>query len=59
MPRARVADDKSLQFQRQKRIHTLPVNKGQEAAAVGSALALQSADWMVQSYRELGAVSNT
>jgi len=56
MLRARVADEKSLQFQRQKRIHTLPVNKGQEAAAVGSALALEASDWMVQSYRELGAV---
>jgi pyruvate dehydrogenase E1 component alpha subunit len=56
MLRARVADDKALQFQRQKRIHTLPVNRGQEAAAVGSALALRPDDWMVQSYRELGAV---
>ena len=56
MVRARVADEKALQFQRQKRIHTLPVNKGQEAAAVGSALALEPADWMVQSYRELGAL---
>ncbi|MDP2361539.1 MAG: pyruvate dehydrogenase (acetyl-transferring) E1 component subunit alpha [bacterium] len=56
MLRARVADEKALQFQRQKRIHTLPVNKGQEAAAVGSALALAADDWMVQSYRELGAL---
>jgi len=56
MMRARVADEKALQFQRQKRIHTLPVNKGQEAAAVGSALALEPGDWMVQSYRELGAL---
>lgn len=56
MLRARVADDKALQFQRQKRIHTLPVNKGHEAASVGSAIALEQTDWMVQSYRELGAV---
>ncbi len=56
MLRARIADEKSLQFQRQKRIHTLPVNKGHEAASVGSAFALRQEDWMVQSYRELGAV---
>lgn len=56
MVRARVADEKSLLFQRQKRIHTLPVNRGQEAAAVGSALALGKDDWLVQSYRELGGL---
>jgi pyruvate dehydrogenase E1 component alpha subunit len=56
MLRARVVDDKAVQFQRQKRIHTLPVNRGHEAASVGSALALEADDWMVQSYRELGAV---
>jgi pyruvate dehydrogenase E1 component alpha subunit len=56
MLRARVADDKALLFQRQKRIHTLPVNRGQEACAVGSALALGQDDWLVQSYRELGGL---
>lgn len=56
MLRARVVDDKAVQFQRQKRIHTLPVNRGHEAAGVGSALALEPDDWMVQSYRELAAV---
>jgi len=53
---ARIVDAKSLIFQRQKRVHTLPVNQGQEAAAVGSAMALRDEDWMVQAYRELGAV---
>ncbi len=56
MLRARVADEMAVSYQRQKRIHTLPVNRGQEAAAVGSILATKKEDWMVQAYRELGAL---
>jgi pyruvate dehydrogenase E1 component alpha subunit len=56
MVRARVADEMAVSYQRQKRIHTLPVNRGQEAAAVGSIMATEQQDWMVQAYRELGAV---
>lgn len=56
MVRARVADERAVSYQRQGRIYTLPTNLGQEAAAVGSILALRPEDWMVQSYRELGGV---
>lgn len=52
---ARVADIKAVSLQRQGRIYTLPANMGQEAAAVGSALAIEKSDWMVTAYRELGA----
>jgi pyruvate dehydrogenase E1 component alpha subunit len=50
-----VADEKALSWQRQGRLYTFPQNKGQEAAAVGSASALEKGDWMVPAYRELGA----
>jgi pyruvate dehydrogenase E1 component alpha subunit len=52
---ARIADTKSVSYQRQGRLYTLPSNMGQEAAAVGSAMALEKIDWMVPAYRELGA----
>jgi len=52
---ARVADIKAVSLQRQGRIFTLPTNMGQEAAAVGSAMAIKQSDWMVTAYRELGA----
>jgi pyruvate dehydrogenase E1 component alpha subunit len=54
--RARLVDDKAMSYQRQKKIHTLPINKGQEACAVGSSMALRKTDWLVQSYRELGGL---
>ncbi len=52
---SRVVDEKALSWQRQGRLFTLPLNKGQEAAAVGSAFALEKEDWMVPAFRELGA----
>ena len=52
---ARTADLKAVSLQRQGRLFTLPPNLGQEAAAVGSAMALEPFDWMVPAYRELGA----
>lgn len=52
---ARIADLKAVSLQRQGRLYTLPPNIGQEACAVGSALALDRSDWMVPAYRELGA----
>jgi len=52
---ARVADLKAVSLQRQGRLYTLPPSIGQEACAVGSALALDRDDWMVPAYRELGA----
>ena len=55
MLKARIADVKAVSYQRQGRLYTLPPNKGQEAAAVGSAMALEQRDWMVPAFRELGA----
>ncbi len=55
MLKARVVDLRALSYQRQGRLYTLPPNIGQEAAAVGSAIALDDNDWMVPSFRELGA----
>jgi len=52
---SRIADEKALSWQRQGRLFTFPPNKGQEAAAVGSASALEKGDWMVPAFRELGA----
>ncbi|RPH96426.1 pyruvate dehydrogenase (acetyl-transferring) E1 component subunit alpha [candidate division KSB1 bacterium] len=56
MTQARVADLKAVSLQRQGRLFTLPPNMGQEACAVGSALALEAGDWLVPAYRELGAL---
>ncbi len=53
---ARTTDLRAVSLQRQGRLFTLPPNLGQEACAVGSAMAIESSDWMVQAYRELGAV---
>jgi pyruvate dehydrogenase E1 component alpha subunit len=53
---ARIADLKAVSYQRQGRLYTLPPNKGQEAAAVGSAMALEKGDWLVPAFRELGAL---
>jgi pyruvate dehydrogenase E1 component alpha subunit len=53
---ARVADLKAVSLQRQGRLFTLPPSYGQEACAVGSAMALDHGDWMVPAYRELGAL---
>jgi pyruvate dehydrogenase E1 component alpha subunit len=55
MAYARIGDEKAVSYQRQGRLFTLPANMGQEAAAVGSAMALKKTDWMVPAYRELGA----
>ncbi|MFH1893934.1 MAG: pyruvate dehydrogenase (acetyl-transferring) E1 component subunit alpha [Candidatus Zixiibacteriota bacterium] len=52
---ARIGDLKAVSYQRQGRLYTLPTNIGQEAAAVGSAMAIEKNDWMVPAYRELGA----
>ena len=52
---ARMADDKGLKLQRQGRMGTFAPNKGQEAAQVGSAIAMGKDDWMFPSFRELAA----
>ncbi|CCV63728.1 Pyruvate dehydrogenase E1 component, alpha subunit (AcoA/PdhA) [Alteracholeplasma palmae J233] len=50
----RVADIKALQFQRQGRMLTYALNKGQEAAQVGAAAAMEKQDWVSPAFREVG-----
>jgi len=52
----RVADTKAVQFQRQGRMLTFVINKGQEAAQVGSAAALEEQDWVVPAFREFSTL---
>ncbi|MBL0062880.1 MAG: hypothetical protein IPP40_15685 [bacterium] len=52
---ARIVDLKAVNLQRQGKLYTLPVNRGQEACAVGSAMALRKDDWLVPAFREIGA----
>ena len=51
----RIFDETALKLQREGRMLTYASSKGQEAAAVGSALALQNQDWIFPSFREHGA----
>ncbi|MBU0717470.1 MAG: pyruvate dehydrogenase (acetyl-transferring) E1 component subunit alpha [Planctomycetes bacterium] len=51
---ARAVDDRLLKLQRQGRIGTFPLCKGQEAASCGPALAMTAKDWFVGSFREMG-----
>ncbi|MFT9597601.1 thiamine pyrophosphate-dependent enzyme, partial [Mesobacillus sp.] len=55
MVRIRTLDRKSISLQRQGRIGTYAPFEGQEASQVGTALALQSDDWMFPTYRDHGA----
>lgn len=55
MYRIRTFDRKAISLQRQGRIGTYPPFEGQEAAQVGSALALQPDDWVFPTYRDHGA----
>jgi 2-oxoisovalerate dehydrogenase E1 component alpha subunit len=52
----RTFDTKILGLQRQGRIGPFVTSFGEEAAAVGSALALQPEDWIYAAYREVGAL---
>ncbi len=56
MVRARQADEWAVNLNRQGRMPTYVLNKGQEANAVGSLLAVRQDDWFVPAYRELGAM---
>jgi len=47
-------DEQAIRYQRQGRVGTFAPCIGQEAAQVGSALAMTQEDWMVPSFRELG-----
>lgn len=51
---ARTFDERALALQREGRLGTYPPIRGQEAAQVGSALALSPADWVFPSFREMG-----
>lgn len=55
MLRIRLFDRKGISLQRQGRIGTYVPFEGQEAAQVGSALALEKEDWMFPTYRDHGA----
>ncbi len=52
---ARTFDKRALALQREGRLGTYPPIRGQEAAQVGSALALAPDDWVFPSFREMGA----
>ena len=52
---ARHFDERAVSLQRQGRLGTYPPLAGQEAAQVGSALALADEDWLFPSYREHAA----
>lgn len=52
----RVFDERALKYQRQGKIGTYAPVRGQEAAQIGSAYALNKEDWIYPSYREVGAL---
>ncbi|HYF13549.1 MAG TPA: pyruvate dehydrogenase (acetyl-transferring) E1 component subunit alpha [Phycisphaerales bacterium] len=57
MIRCRALDEVAFKLQRSGRMGTYPQNKGQEAAAIGSAYALERGkDWLVPCYRENAAL---
>ena len=56
MVRLRVADKQAVSLQRAGRMGTYAPTLGQEAANIGSAAALGPADWLVPSFREMGAM---
>lgn len=56
MSLGRIADIKALQFQRQGRMLTYAPNRGQEAAQVGVAAALEKTDWLSVAFREFNAM---
>ncbi len=55
MTRSRLVDMRMLNLQRQGRLGTIPLCQGQEASFCASAMAVRDTDWLVPSYRELGA----
>ncbi len=56
MTRVRSFDRKCIHLQRQGRMGTYAPFEGQEAAEVGSAMALQPQDWMFPTYRDHAAM---
>ena len=53
--RARFFDERAVTLQRQGRLGVYAPYRGQEAAQVGTTLALEEGDWLVPSYRETAA----
>ena len=51
---ARTFDERAVALQREGRLGTYPPIRGQEAAQIGSALALAPTDWIFPSFREMG-----
>ncbi|MDY6770444.1 MAG: pyruvate dehydrogenase (acetyl-transferring) E1 component subunit alpha [Candidatus Nanohaloarchaea archaeon] len=51
----RIYDQKAIKMQRQGRLGTYAPCKGQEAAQVGSAYAMDDSDWMFPAFRETAA----
>jgi len=57
MIECRNLDETAFKLQRSGRMHTYPQNKGQEACALGSGLAMRvGTDWLVPCYRENAAM---
>jgi pyruvate dehydrogenase E1 component subunit alpha len=56
MQLTRLFDERAYLLQREGRLGTYAQSLGQEAAQVGSALALGPSDWVVPSYRENGVL---
>ena len=56
MKLARHLDERAVSLQRQGRMGTYPPLAGQEAAQIGSTHALRDDDWILDQYREHGAV---
>jgi pyruvate dehydrogenase E1 component alpha subunit len=52
---ARRLDERAMALQSQGRLGTFAPNRGQEAASLGVAFALETRDWLVPSFRELAA----
>jgi pyruvate dehydrogenase E1 component alpha subunit len=51
---ARTFDERAVALQREGRLGTYPPIAGQEAAQIGSALALKEGDWVFPAFREMG-----
>ncbi|WP_246833703.1 thiamine pyrophosphate-dependent dehydrogenase E1 component subunit alpha [Texas Phoenix palm phytoplasma] len=51
---ARVSDVKALQYQRQGKMSAYILNKGHEAAQIGSAAAMDKNDWFSPYFRDIG-----
>lgn len=56
MLKARRADERMLNMQRQGRIGTFPQASGHEAISMGSIFCLKKDDWLVPAYRELAGM---